>query len=164
MGCEGSARETLVALTNDPFRICGPSRGRDETAVHVERRARAWAAVRGGWSDLDPCVVELEGVACEELGYPLRDQLIAMPFGLAEVFLAVAPVLPEATGAFEAGDLAEHRGKPRDKCVDRPGPVLGLASVICVGVFATVMGAIIRPQIAPPILRHCFPQIPGGSD
>lgn len=109
MGYEGNARKTLVALTNDSFRICGPSRERDETAVHVERRARAWAAVRGGWSDLGPCVVELEGLACEELGYPLRDQLVAMPFGLAEVFPAVAPVLPEATGAFEVGDVAEHR-------------------------------------------------------
>ena len=71
-------------------------------------------------------------MACEQLGYALGDQLVAMALAFAEAVSAVAPVGSEAAGAFEAGDVAGHGREPRDKCMDRPGPALGLASVICV--------------------------------
>ena len=136
MGREETAREALEALADDRFRIGGPAGERDEAAVHVEGRARAWAAVGGGRRELDLCVVELEGLACEKLRDALRDQLVAMPFALAEACPAVAPVgLEAAGGAFEAGDVVEDGREPRDKCMDRPGPAWGLALCLCVGVF-----------------------------
>ena len=76
--------EPLEARADDRFRIGGPAGERDEAAVHVEGRARAWAAVCGGRRELDFCVVELEGLAGEQLGYALGDQLIAMPLAFAE--------------------------------------------------------------------------------
>jgi hypothetical protein len=60
---------------------------------HVRRRS-----ARG---EPEPCVVELKGIACEELGQVLRDELIA----------ADAP---------EACHIAEERRETRHKCTDRP--------------------------------------------
>ena len=43
----------------------------------------------GGWRELDFRVVELEGLASEQLRHALSDQLIAEAFGVAEVRPAV---------------------------------------------------------------------------
>ena len=133
-GCAGIA-ETPEARADGRFRICGPASEREEASVHVERRARARAAVCGGWGECDSGVVELERGAGDELCEALRDQLVTKPFGLAEVFPAVAPVLPEAmrvADAPEARDVAEDRRKPGDEGAERPGPCWGLALCLCV--------------------------------
>ena len=122
MGDGGIAREAPEALADDGLWIGSPTRECDEAAVHVERRARAWAAIGGGWFDDDLRVVEKEGLVAEELGDALRDELIAEPFGLAEAFPAVAPVGIEAASAFEACDVVEDGCEPHDQCMDRPGP------------------------------------------
>ena len=111
MGRVGITREALEAGADHRFRIGRPSGERDEAAVHVEGRAGAWAAIVGGRGELDPGVVELEGLACQQLRHALGDQLVAMPFGLAQTLPAVAPVgleLLRVADAFEAGDVVEH--------------------------------------------------------
>lgn len=80
------------------------------------------------------------GSACQKLRQALRDELIPEPFGVEEVWPAFASVRLEAAGALEARDVVEHRRERRHKCVDRPGPALGLAAVICVGVFGDGQG------------------------
>jgi hypothetical protein len=150
MGREGIGRinaeprcEALEAFADNRFRIRSPTRDGEEAAVHVERRARAWAAVVGGRGETDLRVVELQRLACEQLRHALRDQLVAEPFALAEALPAVAPVRLEAVSvadAFEFRDVVEHRGEPGDKCVERPGPAWGLAFFICVVGFRDVHG------------------------
>jgi hypothetical protein len=142
MGREGIGRinaetrgEALESFADNRVRIRSPAGDGEKAAVHVERRAGAWAAVICGWLKMDFGVVELERLTGKELRHALRDQLVAEPFALAEALPAVAPVRLEAVGvadAFEPGDIVEHRGEPGDKSVDRPGPAWGLALVICV--------------------------------
>ena len=157
MGCERDALETPKARADDCFGIGGPAGERDEAAAQVEGRAMACAAIGGGWRQLDSCVVELERLACEQLGYALGDQLVAMALAFAEAVSAVAPVGSEAAGAFEAGDVAGHGRGPRDKCMDRPGPALGLALFICVEVFRDGHGADYRAADPPADLAPAFP-------
>ena len=142
---EGAAaeRQAHEALADDRFRIGGPACDCEEATIHVERCARAWAAVGSGRCEDDLLVVEVERLACEKLRYALRDHLVAEPFGLAEVFPAVAPVGFEAVAladALEARHVAEDRGEPRHKCMDRPGPAWGLALCRCVVGFSDCHG------------------------
>jgi hypothetical protein len=160
MGHSCIARDTPEALADDSLWIGGPSRERDEAAVHVEGRARAWAAIGGGWFDDDLRVVEMVGLVAEELGYALRDELIAEPFGLAKAFPTVAPVGIEAlraADALEARDVADDRREPRDKCMDRPGPCGSLARCICVVGFRGGHG---RDYTAPNIPADLAPVFP----
>ena len=157
LGCEETAREALEARADDRFGIGGPAGERDEAAAQVEGRAMACAAIGGRWRQLDSCVVELERLACEQLGYALGDQLVAMALAFAEAVSAVAPVGSEAAGAFEAGDVAGHGREPRDKCMDRPGPALGLALFIWVEVFRDGHGADHRAADTPADLAPVFP-------
>jgi hypothetical protein len=91
-GCEETAREALEACADDRFGIGDPAGERDEAAAQVEGRAMACAAMGGGWRSLYFCVVELERLACEQLGYALGDQLVAMALAFAEAVSAVAPM------------------------------------------------------------------------
>ena len=115
----------------------------------------------GGWRELDFRVVELEGLASEQLRHALSDQLIAEPFGVAEVRPAVAPVWLEpvrAVDALEARHIAEERCEPRHKCMDRPGPLMGLACFICVVAVLDGHGRDYKAANTPADLAPAFPQ------
>jgi hypothetical protein len=157
LGCEENTREALEARADDRFGIGGPAGERDEAAAQVEGRAMACAAIGGGWRSLYFCVVELERLACEQLGYALGDQLVAMPLAFAEAVSAVAPVGSEAAGAFEAGDVAGHGREPRDKCMERPGPAWGLTLGLCVGVLRDGHAADYPAANTPADLAPMFP-------
>ena len=96
-------------------------------------------------------------MACEQLGYALGDQLVAMALAFAEAVSAVAPVGSEAAGAFEAGDVAGHGREPRDKCMDRPGPLMGLACFICVVALLDGHGRDYKAANTPADLAPVFP-------
>jgi hypothetical protein len=76
---EGAAADLQAAeaLADDGFRIRSPAGDGEETAVHLEGRAGAWAAEVGGWLKMDFGVVELERLTGKELRDALRDQLVA---------------------------------------------------------------------------------------
>lgn len=104
------------------FGIGVPARESEDTAVHLERRGRARAAIvwrrRFRWDE----VVEIERIAREQLGCACGEDLVAHPFALAEFRPLLTPVGFEAgdsADAFEFGDLLEQVREPGDEHGDR---------------------------------------------
>ena len=164
MGSEGidalASGEVLEALADDRFWIGGPAGEREETAVHVEGRAGARAAIGSGRIKNDFRVVQVERMSVEKLRDALRDELIAEPFGLAQAFPAIAPVGFEAVGvadALEARHVTEERGEPGDKSIDRPSPCWDLALFICVVGFRDTHGRHYTPAFTPADPVPLFP-------
>ena len=99
-------------------------------------------------------------MAFEQLRHALSDQLVAEPFGVAEIRPAVAPVWLEpvrAADALEARHIAEERCEPRHKWMDRPGPLMGLACFICVVALLDGHGRDCKAANTPADLAPVFP-------
>ena len=100
-------------------------------------------------------------MAFEQLRHALSDQLVAEPFGVAEIRPAVAPVWLEpvrAADALEARHIAEERCEPRHKCMERPGPLMGVARFICVVALLDGHGRDYTAANTPTDLAPAFPQ------
>jgi hypothetical protein len=84
------------------FGIGVEARNREEATVHFERRLRAWSAIVGRRFGCGDEGVEIERLACEQLGGAGGEDLVAHPFALAEIRPVVAPVGFEFRGAADA--------------------------------------------------------------
>jgi hypothetical protein len=117
-----------VDVAEDVFvRIKPEALLQDEAVVHGLGCARTDAVVLRNVRDQLEVGAIVEGATGENVLGGEGEDLVAIPFELAQAGPVILPVFGKLLAAFHARDRRDEFGDPRDKCLERREPVFGCA-------------------------------------